>query len=282
MTITLRAAGLKDVGKVREVNEDELFVKMVQSSDEEPVGLFIVADGMGGHMGGEFASEWAVKTIGEELKELFIPSDPRKTVKLAPAELEAMVSGRPMPTRRLGETEVQQMIRRAVQRANDVVRGIAQAKPAEAADTGSTVTLAVTQGSMAYVANVGDSRTYLLRNGQLTPITKDHSVVASLVAAGQIQPEDIYTHPQRNLIYRSLGAKPEVEVEVDLLPQPLKPGDQLLLCSDGLWEMVRDAQIAKILTAAPSPQAACQRLVQAANDNGGEDNIAVVVVWAEE
>jgi len=280
MTITLRAAGLKDVGKVREVNEDELFFKVVQSADEEPVGLFIVADGMGGHMGGELASEWAVKTISEELKGLFIPPDPRKTKKLAPAELEAMVSGKPAPTRLLGETEIERLIRRAVRRANEVVRGLSQAKPAEAADSGSTVTLAVVQGSMAYVANVGDSRTYLLRDGKLTPITTDHSVVASLVAAGQIRPEDIYTHPKRNIIYRSLGAKPDVEV--DLFRQQLKPGDRLLLCSDGLWEMVRDPWIAKILAAAPSPKIACEQLVHAANGNGGEDNIAVVAVWVEE
>ena len=279
MTITLRAAGAKHAGLIREVNEDDFFVKVVQSSEEEPVGLFIVADGIGGHMGGEFASEWAVETIREELKNLFIPTDPRKTVKLDSAEIEAMVSGRSAPTRRLGETEVERMIRRAVERANEVVLGIARAKPTEAADTGSTVTLAVIQGLTAYVANVGDSRTYLFHNEELTPITTDHSVVASLVAAGQIQPEDVYTHPQRNIIYRSLGAKPDVEV--DLFRQELQPGDQLLLCSDGLWEMVRDPQIAKILEKAPDPQTACERLVRAANDNGGEDNIAVVVVWVE-
>jgi serine/threonine protein phosphatase PrpC len=164
-----------------------------------------------------------------------------------------------------------------VERANEVVRGIARAKPAEAADTGSTVTMAVIQGSMACVANVGDSRTYLYRAGQLTPITRDHSVVASLAAAGMIGPEEIYTHPQRNLIYRSLGNKPEVEV--DIFRQALQPGDRLLLCSDGLWEMVRDPQMAEIMGKAPSPQAACQQLIEAANANGGEDNIAAVVVW---
>ena len=279
MSITLQAAGAKDAGRIREVNEDDFFVKVVQSSDEEPVGLFIVADGIGGHMGGEFASEWAVKTIREELKDLFIPTDPRKTVKLDSAEIEAMVSGRSAPTRRLGETEIERMIRRAVERANEVVLGIARAKPAEAADTGSTITLAVIQGLMAYVANVGDSRTYLFRNGELTPITTDHSVVASLVAAGQIKPEDVYTHPQRNLIYRSLGNK--ADVEVDLFRQKLQTGDRLLLCSDGLWEMVRDPQIAKIMEKAPDPKTTSERLVKAANDNGGADNIAVVVVWVE-
>jgi len=277
MTITLQAAGAKDTGKVREANEDDFFVKVVQASDEEPVGLFIVADGIGGHMGGEFASEWAAKTLREELKELFIPTDPRKTKKLDPAELEAIVSGGSAPTRRLGETEIERMIRRAVERANQVVLGIAQAKPAEAADTGSTVTMAVVKGSMAYVANVGDSRTYLFRDGKLAPITQDHSVVASLVAAGQIEPEEVYTHPQRNLIYRSLGDKPDVEV--DLFRQELQSGDQLLLCSDGLWEMVRDPRIAELLQKAPDTKTACTWLVNEANKNGGEDNIAAVVVW---
>jgi len=280
MTIALQAAGAKDVGRVREVNEDNFFVKVVQSSDEEAVGLFIVADGMGGHEGGELASEWAMETIREELKGLFIPADPRRTVKLDPAEIEAMVSGRSAPTRRLGETEVERMVRRAVERANEVVRDIARARPEKAADTGTTLTMALVKGDTAIIiANVGDSRTYLFRNKELRPITTDHSLVASLVAAGQIKPEDIYTHSQRNLIYRSLGSK--ADVEVDLFRQELQSGDQLLLCSDGLWEMVRDPQIAKIMEKAPAPRTAAEWLVKAANDNGGADNIAVVVVWVE-
>lgn len=279
MTIFIQAAGAKDRGLVREINEDEFFVRVMNTTGEEPVGLFIVCDGMGGHHGGEFASRWAVETIRDELKELFEAPDRRKTVKLSEEELEAVVAGRAMPTRKLAESDIEERVRRAISRANEVVRRIAQAKPQEAGDTGTTVTMAVVTGDMACIANVGDSRTYLFRGGQLRPITQDHSVVASLVQAGIIQPEEVYTHPQRNLIFRSLGAKPEVEV--DIFRQELQPGDKLLLCSDGLWEMVRDPQIAKILEKAPGPKAACQRLIDAANANGGEDNISAVVVWVE-
>jgi protein phosphatase len=270
---------MKNRGQVREINEDEVFAKVAQATGEEPVGLFIVCDGIGGHSGGEFASEWAVKTIREMLKDLFDAPDRRKTVKLDEEEIEAIAAGDAMPTRKLGETEMEDRIRRAIQRANEVVREIALAKPELAGDTGTTVTMAVVKGEVAYVANAGDSRSYLLRDGQLKPITQDHSVVASLVKAGMIQPEDIYTHPQRNLIYRSLGDTPQAEV--DVFRQELQPGDQMLICSDGLWEMVRDPQLTVIMAKAPSPKAACQRLIDAANANGGEDNISAVVVWVE-
>jgi serine/threonine protein phosphatase PrpC len=279
MTLSLQAAGDKHRGQVREINEDEIFAKVVQATGEEPVGLFIVCDGIGGHAGGEFASEWAVKTLRDELKELFNPVDPRKTVKLEAETVEAIAAGRAAPTRKMDETDMEDRIRRVIQRANDVVIGIAHAKPDEAGDTGTTLTMAVVKGDVAFVANVGDSRTYLLREGQLTPITKDHSVVASLVGAGMIQPDEAYTHPQRNLIYRSLGAKPEVEADISRLE--LRAGDRLLLCSDGLWEMVRDPQMTVIMKQAPSPKTACQRLIDAANANGGEDNISAVVVWVE-
>lgn len=277
--IKLQAYGQKDVGQVRELNEDEFFLKIVQSSDEEPVGLFIVADGIGGQEGGELASEWAVKTLREELRELFVSAEPLRTRKLSTAALEPVEASQTPPTRKLADRDLEDTLRRAIQRANDVVLSIARAKPATAGDTGTTVTMAVVKGEMAYVANVGDSRTYLYRNGELRTITEDHSLVASLVKAGQIKTDEVYTHPQRNLIYRSLGGKRQVEV--DVFYQPLQPGDQLLLCSDGLWEMVRDPQIARILGKAPSPEAACQRLVEAANKNGGQDNIGVVVVWIQ-
>ncbi len=276
MGITLQAAGSKDVGRVRESNEDEFFVKVVQSSDEPPIGLFIVADGMGGTAGGELASEWAVKTVRNELQDLFVPANLMQTRKLSAAEIAALDG---QPTTQVVDFAMQARVERAVQRANEVVLNYARNRPDKAADTGTTLTMALVKGSIAYIANVGDSRTYLWSQGRLQAITEDHSLVASLVKVGQIQPDEIYAHPQRNLIYRSLGGKPAVEV--DQFVRPLQPGDQLLLCSDGLWEMVRDPDIAAILRDAASPAAACQRLIEAANACGGEDNISVLVVWVQ-
>ena len=272
MTIRLYAASLADRGRERSENQDRVYEEIWQSSAEEPLGLFIVADGMGGHMAGEKAAELTIQVIRRELRDLFMPHDPSATVVLSQEELRADAGA----TVKLSETSVEEKVRAAIQLANSRVRGLAHHKPAEAADTGSTVTMAVVQGATAIIANVGDSRTYLFRQGRLKPLTRDHSLVASLVAAGQLTPDEIYTHPQRNMIYRSLGQKPSVDV--DLFRQRLQPGDRLLLCSDGLWEMVRDPQIAAVLRGAENPSLACRRLVKAANDNGGEDNIGVVVV----
>ena len=142
---------------------------------------------------------------------------------------------------------------------------------------GSTVTAALIQNDQIYIANVGDSRTYLLRNHELKPITKDHSLVAKLVESNQISQEDVYTHPQRNLIYRSLGAGHK-NIEVDIFRDVLRPGDKLLLCSDGLWEMVHHKHLLTILSEHNSPQVICDKLIEHANESGGEDNITAIVV----
>jgi len=274
--LNLLAATLTDAGRARDTNEDRVWAQVYTPSQGVPLGLFVVCDGMGGHLGGEFASQLAIEAIKQALAGLFSPKDPRATVMLSQAELEAEQASAHL-TRRSAGSEIEAQVQRAVQKANSVVYTYARQKPHQAGDAGTTVTLALVQGRRAVIANVGDSRTYLLRDQKLQQITQDHSLVASLAAAGQIQPEEIYIHPQRNMIYRSLGQKGQVQL--DIFVELLKPGDYLLLCSDGFWEMVHDPVIiARLVENASDPAQACQNLVEAANAAGGEDNIGVVVV----
>lgn len=275
MPFNLEAAARTDLGKERDLNEDRVFQQVLHSSDEDAVGLFIVADGMGGHLAGEVASHWAVETIKRELADLFVPRDPRATWDLSGAELRAMADRGERPAR-LPPRVTEQRVRAAVEKANTAVHGYARHRPAEAMGSGSTVAMAVVEGPVAFVANVGDSRAYLLRDHQLKQITVDHSLVSGLVASGRITLEESYDHPQAGLIYRCLGYMPTVEV--DIFQQELQDDDVLLLCTDGLWEMVRDPKrIVSIVGEAPTLDRATQWLVQAANVAGGKDNISVVL-----
>lgn len=277
----LKAAAQMDVGCIREVNEDNAWAQVYHSLGRQPIGLFIVCDGMGGHMGGEFASYWAVEAVKSEYADLFSTKDPRATVVLSEEDIEAARSGYLLP-RLLKKDEqeridLEERVVSAVQKANQVVHEYAFRKPEKAGNAGTTITMAFIQGNKAIVANVGDSRTYLLRNHQLRQITQDHSLVANLVSTGQILPGDIYTHPQRNVIYRFLGQKGLVHA--DIFYETLRSGDYLLLCSDGLWEMVHSNEMmAEMIENADEPAKVCQELVDAANAAGGEDNIGVVVV----
>jgi protein phosphatase len=169
----------------------------------------------------------------------------------------------------------------AAQSGNATVHGQARERPEEAGNAGTTLTMALVRGDQAVIANVGDSRTYLLRNGDIRQITRDHSLIAGLVESGNIRPDEVFTHPARNVIVRSLGRDPEVEV--DVFEERLGAGDALLLCSDGLWEMIQDdAAIASIARGAATPMDACRALVDAANTSGGTDNISAIVVRVEE
>ncbi len=236
-------------------NEDSLFAAQgLLSPSQRPqnFGLFVIADGMGGHANGKDASRLAIQTIIDHL----LP------------ELSQL--NEPMPDQRYA-----QLLASGIQQANLAVH---DHNMQQRADMGTTVTAALVIDAIAYVSNVGDSRTYLYRPGiGLRKVTNDHSVVASLVEAGIIQPDDIYTHPKRNQIYRSLGEKPDVEI--DSFTVQLQMGDKLLLCSDGLWDMVRDPKIESLVsTPDPNPDKTGEALIQAALEGGGEDNVSVIVV----
>lgn len=314
MPLKLTAADKTDVGKQREQNEDTPY-KRIETSSEGDRGLFIVADGMGGYQAGEVASRLAVETISKVIDSahFFKPiqdqptinlnvlsasaQDPDATVKMDTSKVRGAASQTSQAeqagqgeqeaqnpnlqqTIKLPETHVarniEQQFTRAIQEAHAAILKYGESKTS-ARGLGCTVTSVLIQNDEAYIANVGDSRTYLLRKGKLKALTKDHSLVARLVEAKQIEPEDVYSHPQRNLIYRSLGAGHKT-VEVDVTHLALQPDDILLLCSDGLWEMVRNEDLRKELSEKTSPQNVCNTLIDMANDHGGEDNITAIVV----
>jgi len=274
----LSVAGLSDVGRLRELNEDRFYYKVVQDSDAGPVGLFAVADGMGGHMAGEVASEWAIQTLRRELAPLFRPQDPSLTRRLDAEALAAVGSG---VTIHLEETDLARLLQHAVERANQVLLGYARHYPDQAGDMGSTLTLAVVENHRLTVAHAGDCRAYLWREGRLRQLTEDHSVAGALLKQGKITPQEAHDHPHRHVLYRCLGLKPALEV--DLVPAlELQPNDTLLLCSDGLWDMVYpEDRLAGFLAKGEESWATCRQLVQAANEAVGEDNITVLLVRLE-
>jgi protein phosphatase len=274
----LSVAGATDAGRQRELNEDGFYYKVVQSSDEGPLGLFVVADGMGGHLAGEVASFWALQTLRRELAPLFRPQDPSVTRRLDVEALAAVGSG---VTVRLEETDLARLLQHAVERANQVLLGYARQHPDDAGDLGSTLTLAVVEDNRCTIAHVGDSRAYLWRDGRMRLLTEDHSVPGALVQQGKLTLEEAHDHPHRHILYRCLGLKPGLEI--DLYPSvTLQSGDLLLLCSDGLWDMVYpEERLASFLAPGDDLSLICRRLVDAANDAGGEDNITIVLARIE-
>ncbi len=246
-----------DVGLKRKdrPNEDSLLALQntrVLRGNTCPVGLFVVADGMGGHTNGQEASRLVIQTLSKTV----VPS---------------IIYG---PT----DDNYAELLAEGVHHANlEVYRRNRQEK----ANMGTTIAAALVVDTTAYVVSAGDSRVYLYRaSSGLSQVTRDHSTVARLVENGLIPPEDIYTHPRRNEIYRSLGHHPSEDLDRFILA--LQPEDILLLCSDGLWEMVRDNQIEQIIASTlHRPTQISAALVQAALEGGGKDNISVIVVYVK-
>lgn len=252
-----------DPGLVRgsrgDLNEDSvlaLHVSAQHSAATQTMGLFVVADGVGGAEAGEVASRMAIHHIAHELlSTLTVPNDDAPT-----------------------QGAVRQAIQDAVARTNAQIVDYAVMHDVP---LGSTMTLALVLDNRIYFANVGDSRSYLYRDKELVQITQDHSFVAQLVARGEITDEQARHHPQRNLILRSLGDASGFDF--DLFPEEgagmeLLAGDQVLLCSDGLWEMLDDQEIANVLAHAPDPQHACLELASFANAAGGTDNLSAILL----
>lgn len=251
-----------DVGVTRagQSDEDSIFTLTVagvyESIAQPVVGIFLIADGMGGHGDGEVASRIAAEVIGTALTE---------------AVLLPILQGQA-----LSDETLRCHLDDAIQAAN---QRVCQQARAAGNDMGATLTLALVLDERVYVANVGDSRTYLWGRAGLRQLSQDHSLVYNLYKSGALTEDEIYTHPRRNEIYRSLGMGDHVEA--DLFQEQLAPGDMLLLCCDGLWEMLHNDGIADVLMMnLGDPQVICDELVNRANVAGGEDNISVVIVRA--
>jgi serine/threonine protein phosphatase PrpC len=245
----LHVAQRTDVGRKRANNEDNLISVVPENQQllQNRGALFVVADGMGGHDLGEVASELTIQQVKDTYYHNLqsdIPTSLRDAIKQANI---------------------------AICQANEARR-----EPGEHGyGMGATCVAAVLHEQMLYAANVGDSRVYVLHESQLRQITRDHSIVAQMVERGEITPAQVRTHEKRNQIYRSLGEKPELEV--DLFTEPVQEGDTLILCTDGLWEMMEDEELGAIIEQY-GPEESVQHLIARANEAGGTDNVTAIVV----
>ena len=248
------SGGATDVGQVRSNNED--CFRLVQ-----PQNLFVLSDGMGGEAHGEIASALAVETVVKHCLDA-------ESGSAAPTygKPSAGLSGH---TKRLVSS---------VHLANKNIFNSAEEHP-EQSGMGATLTALWVHGNALSIAHVGDSRAYLLRSGMLQQLTSDHSLVAEQVRRGIITASEAETSEMQSVLLRALGT--QAEVEVDAEEQALFPNDLLLLCSDGLTRMVTDPEIAGTLQAETDPQKAANRLIALANENGGADNITVIVIRLE-
>jgi protein phosphatase len=243
----------QSVGKQRELNEDSLFAltaTMAGNSGNLPFGLYIVADGMGGHQFGEVASNAAIRSVAGYIIKKFHPY----LFHIKPDTMEE---------------SFQEIMQAAVR---DAQRSIQK----EAPGSGTTLTAALVVGQQITIAHVGDSRAYFIYpDGRVEPITRDHSLVKRLEELGHITPEEAANYPHRNVLYRALGQGEVLDPDIFTIGFP-QPG-YLMICSDGLWGVITEQDLVRSINEAPNLQRACQNLVNAANAAGGPDNISVIL-----
>lgn len=250
----IRMAHSQSVGRVRDHNEDVLLTLTSTFEGDEKVpsfGLYIVADGMGGHSLGERASAVAARMIAREVTKrvyLALLDDSSDTTDRAP---------------------LQQVMEEALGEANRaVVKAVGEG--------GTTGTAALVFNDQLIIGHVGDSRAYLITNNGIEQITRDHSLVQRLVELGQLSPAEAAIHNQKNVLYKAIGQGEGLEADVNM--HRLSPGAKILLCSDGLWGYVDETQLLNIIRQAPSLKLACDKMVNAANEAGGPDNITAVLI----
>lgn len=243
MTLRITHAGLSDIGRVRRNNEDRWLADPQQ-------GLYVVADGIGGNIGGGLAADIVVDTL---------PGFVRKRIK---------------DITDLASSEAAARLKSTLSEFSNRLRSESRGEPG-LDGMGSTVVLVLIRNTYALIAHMGDSRAYFLRDGTLQRLTKDHTIVQLLSDAGEISAEETATHPARGRLTHFVGMEGEPLPETRLLE--IHPGDRLLLCSDGLTTLVGDQQLSSIMRHAGPPEITCVRLIQAANEAGGTDNITVIV-----
>jgi len=253
----LKSCGITDIGRKRQRNEDSYLVN-------DQLKLYIVADGMGGHAGGEFASKIAVSTVEEIIK--------------GEDRLKSGIEGNTFldHDRLSGDESEQDKLRDAITRAGNMIAHKAIEQP-ELRGMGTTATVMLFLQDKAYIAHVGDSRAYCVRNKKITQITEDHSLVHEQLKSGLITQQEARTHQLRNIITRSVGV--QEEVDTDTIVWQVQQGDTYLMCSDGLSNMIMDEEMQDIINQTDTESAA-RALVDLANERGGDDNITLILVHA--
>lgn len=270
--LTLRLGHATTVGRVREQNQDAIGILALEIIDDQPQaspgGLFLVADGMGGEAQGEVASRIAARMIVAEVARRFLSSAARASASDAPGA-ESSPGDQPTTMNLDSITALVESFRAANARIRNMVRRLEKA-------SGTTTTALMLFGHEAVLGHIGDSRAYLVRGGEMVQLTQDHSLLAKLIELGQINAEDAAIAVPRNYLYRSLGQNDEVDIDTRIIR--VGAGDQFILCSDGLWDLVPDADIKAVVTSGLAPDEAARELVRRANAAGGFDNSTAVIV----